>query len=239
MLLYYVRHGSPIYNPDSLTPLGHRQAEAVGRRLALHGIDRVFVSSSVRAQQTAQPLCELLRKEPTVLDWTNESYAWRDMCCPRDDGKGDFWGWGVPSMRAKLLSPEVAALGANWFDHPFFAGTRFREGILRVRRETDAFLASLGYEHDHARGVYRAVRPHAERIALFAHEGFGKLFLSELLDVPYPLFSTRFELAHTGLSIIEFPDEGDMTVPRVLQHSSDAHIYAEGLPTKFQDRIYL
>ena len=29
MLFYYVRHGDPIYTPDSLTELGHRQAEAV------------------------------------------------------------------------------------------------------------------------------------------------------------------------------------------------------------------
>ena len=33
MLFFYVRHGDPIYNPDSLTPLGQRQAEAVGKRL--------------------------------------------------------------------------------------------------------------------------------------------------------------------------------------------------------------
>ena len=34
MLLFYLRHGDPIYSPDSLTPLGQRQAEALGRRLA-------------------------------------------------------------------------------------------------------------------------------------------------------------------------------------------------------------
>ena len=31
MLFFYVRHGDPIYDPDSLTPLGHRQAEAVAK----------------------------------------------------------------------------------------------------------------------------------------------------------------------------------------------------------------
>lgn len=33
MLLFYIRHGDPIYIPDSLTDLGKRQAEAVARRL--------------------------------------------------------------------------------------------------------------------------------------------------------------------------------------------------------------
>ena len=63
MILYYVRHGDPIYNPDSLTPLGQRQAEAVGKRLALYGIDEVYSSDSNRAMQTAEPTCQLLKKE--------------------------------------------------------------------------------------------------------------------------------------------------------------------------------
>ena len=33
MLLFYVRHGDPIYKPDSLTELGHRQAEALVARM--------------------------------------------------------------------------------------------------------------------------------------------------------------------------------------------------------------
>ena len=37
MLLFLIRHGDPIYDPDSLTPLGKKQAEAVAKRLALYG----------------------------------------------------------------------------------------------------------------------------------------------------------------------------------------------------------
>ena len=32
MIFFYVRHGDPIYNPDSLSPLGERLAEAVRER---------------------------------------------------------------------------------------------------------------------------------------------------------------------------------------------------------------
>ena len=48
MLLFYVRLGDPIYDPDSLTPLGESQAEAVGKRLAFYGLDEVYASSSNR-----------------------------------------------------------------------------------------------------------------------------------------------------------------------------------------------
>ena len=63
MLFFLIRHGDPIYNPDSLTPLGERQAEAVGKRLALYGVDKIFASTSKRAEQTAVPTCEMLKKE--------------------------------------------------------------------------------------------------------------------------------------------------------------------------------
>ena len=39
MILYYVRHGDPIYDPNSLTPLGMRQAEALAKRFGIYGLD--------------------------------------------------------------------------------------------------------------------------------------------------------------------------------------------------------
>lgn len=75
MLLFYIRHGDPIYNPDCLTSLGHRQAEAVAKRLALYGVDRIFASTSTRALQTAQPTAEITKKEVCQLDFCNESHA--------------------------------------------------------------------------------------------------------------------------------------------------------------------
>ena len=46
MIFYYIRHGDPIYDPDSLTPLGEKQAEALAKRLALYGIDKIYSSPS-------------------------------------------------------------------------------------------------------------------------------------------------------------------------------------------------
>ena len=63
MLLFFLRHGDPIYSPDSLTPLGRRQAEALARRLARYGVNQIFASSSKRAMETAQPACEMMKKE--------------------------------------------------------------------------------------------------------------------------------------------------------------------------------
>lgn len=63
MLFFYVRHGDPTYNPDALTPLGRRQAEAVGRRLSAFGVDKIYASTSTRAIQTAQPAAEMMKRK--------------------------------------------------------------------------------------------------------------------------------------------------------------------------------
>ena len=66
MILFIIRHGDPVYTPDSLTQKGRLQAEAVAKRLAVHGLDRIFVSPKGRARMTAQPTCELVQKPMTA-----------------------------------------------------------------------------------------------------------------------------------------------------------------------------
>lgn len=41
----------------------------------------------------------------------------------------------------------------------------------------------------------------------FAHQGFGMAFLSEILDIPYPMFANHFDICHTGMTVIEFKEE--------------------------------
>ena len=73
MILYYVRHGDPIYNPDGLTPLGKRQAEACARLLCRTGLDEIYSSTSQRAIDTATPTAEILKKEIKLLDFAHEA----------------------------------------------------------------------------------------------------------------------------------------------------------------------
>lgn len=230
MLLFYIRHGDPIYDPDSLTPLGKRQAEAVAKRIALHGIDRIFASTSNRAIQTAQPTSEITKKEITLLDFCNESHAWEEFAIPDQDGRYD---WACFSKRTLPLfvSPEVYQLGDKWYDYPAFQEFKFKQGIERVNREVDAFLLSLGYEHDREKRSYKAVNPNEEHVALFAHQGFGMNFMSSVLDIPYPQYSAHFDMCHSGMSVIEFKNIDGIVIPRVLMVSNDSHIYKEGLPT--------
>ena len=237
MLLFYIRHGDPIYDPDSLTPLGKRQAEAVAKRLALYGIDRLYASSSTRAIETARPTSEITKKDMTILDWCNESHAWREMTVTRADG-AKTWCFADESMRRTFSRADVRALGRKWYEHPAFADTTFAQGIQRIQTEADAFLKSLGYAHNLEENRYEAERPNDERVALFAHQGFGLAFLSCVLDVPYPILSTHFDMTHSGMTVIEFANRAGSVIPCALTLSDDAHIYREGLPTRYENRVY-
>lgn len=235
MLLYYVRHGDPIYNPDSLTELGHAQAEALAKRLSILGFDKIYASSSNRARQTAEPTCRALGMEAEILDWCNEGYAWRDLTVTNEKGN-KCWAFQSHSTSLLLASPEIKALGKDWYSHPFFDGTSFKPGFERIENETYKFMASLGFIHDKENNCYTVAKQQYGRVALFAHQGFGLAFLSALCDIPYPEFCTRFDMGHTGVTVIRIHgNEGEKCIPKILQLSNDSHLYKEGVSTKYQN----
>ncbi len=236
MLLFYIRHGDPIYNPDSLTPLGERQAEALAHRLSLFGLDRIYASTSNRAKLTAKPTCEMLKLPMTELDWCNEGHAWNQLALPDATGK-QKWIFQNDLYRALLASSEISALGQEWYNHERFRDTSCRAGIERIQRESDAFLAELGYRRIEGERIYKAERPNDQRVALFAHQGFGLTFLSCLLQIPYPIVTSHFDMGHSGMTVIEFQARDGIAIPKVLQLSNDSHLYRERLLTGYQNGI--
>ncbi len=236
MLLYYIRHGDPIYDPDSLTPLGERQAEAIGRRLAVYGLDEIYTSPSNRAQLTAKPTCELLKKEPTVLPFVDEGLAARDYGVSTENGSRT-WGFYHPATRALLNAPEARALGDDWYTHPSLAHTRYAIGVPLMQTAVDDFMLAQGYRHDRTAHHYIPETPHDRRIAIFAHQGAGLAFLSALLDIPYNVYCLHYDIGLTGMTVINFSIVGGVVIPQVLQHSGDGHLYREGIGTRYNNGL--
>ena len=255
MLLFYIRHGDPNYEPNELTPLGVRQAEALARRLSRYGLDELYVSSSERARETAAPTEQLLKKQAVMLDWLNEDYAYREQSVPTEDG-GSCWAFFRQDYIDLLTSREIRDLAGKWYEHPAFSGTDFAKGHLRLRREAREFLDNLGWEWDEERGQYRnrnyeASEPEPykpevktaafmrdKRVAVFAHHGVGTNFLSAVLDIPYPEICLKTNIGHTGLSVIYFDDAKHYAVPQLLTLSDDGHLLMENMPTAYNNAIY-
>ena len=233
MLLFYIRHGDPIYNPDSLTPLGRRQAEALAKRLALFGVDKIFTSPSERAKMTAAPLADITGITPEILPWAHETDAHRDLGGLDETGHRR-WLFELPAYRRLFLSRSVRERGMNWTEEPALACAKFD----RLRNGVYDFLAGLGYVHDGENFCFRTERTDGadeERVAVFAHHGVGLAFLSCVLDIPYPQFCTHFNMEHTGMSVVRFDNWEGTCYPRLLQLSCDSHLYREGLPLRYRD----
>jgi probable phosphoglycerate mutase len=135
-------------------------------------------------------------------------------------------------------SKEIRDLGDRWFEHPKFSKYNYEKGINRIYDNADSFFESLGYEHIRYTGKYKVKESNEQRVALFAHQGFGLAFLSCLLDIPYPMFCTHFDMCHTGVTVIDFSEHDGYCVPKMLTLSLDSHLYREGLPTKYNNHLY-
>ena len=235
MILLVIRHGEPVYDPDSLTELGKQQADALAKRLAVHGLDRVFVSPLIRAKMTAEPTCRALGLNWTVEDWMSEEAAWAQMSCVGEDGVRR-WLFHQPDFIEHI--GDVKALGDRWYEAPCFAARDMKAGYKRITDASDAFLSRLGYVREGWR--YRIEKPNEERVACFCHHGFGTTWLSWLLGVSPAALWGNFEINHSGVTVLYFENRpSGYTSPRCICLSDSSHIYAEGLPFYYERRIGL
>ncbi len=234
MIFYYIRHGDPVYNINTLTPLGYQQASALSKRFLIYGLDEIYSSPSERAILTARPTCELLKKDMKLLEWTNEDLAWKELTCDVPGGRN--WCFQDKKHIEKFHNLKGDSL-EKWCENDLFRETNLKNGITRIDKEVDDFFLSLGFEHDREKARYRVIEQNKKRIALFAHQGFGLAFLSSLLDIPYPIFCTRFDLGHSSVTVINFEDTSEYTYPKILQLSDNSHCYKEGILAPYQNKI--
>ena len=234
MLLYIIRHGDPIYTTDTLTERGKMQAEAVGKRLAASGIDRIFTSPMGRARETAVPLCRILGKEPIVEDWTHEIEDER--LTPFPDGK-----LKSISLVQNTYYRENGGIDLDYAHAYECVGIResgMKEKVKDIEEKGNIFLEKLGYKKEGDN--YRILFENNEKVALFCHAAFGRAWISTLLHIPLHIMWSSFEYTHTGVTVIEFKNnENGITAPRCLVYSDISHLYAEDLDLIYNNDVEL
>ncbi len=234
MLLYIIRHGDPNYRDDCLTPKGKRQAEAVARRLAVHGLDEIYSSPMGRARETAQPTCELLNKTCMIEEWCSEQLAWDQLAGVNAAGNKN---WCFSQQNTNYKNDDTINLYQGWetlecFQH--VPGARI--GYERIERDSDAFLKRLGYERQGC--IYKILEPNDKRVAVFCHQGFGLTWLSQLLAIPPQIFWATFDLSLSSITILHFENHTNgLTTPKCLCLSDLSHIYEDRLPLDYNNRI--
>ncbi len=222
MRLYIVRHADPDYENNTITPAGHAEAEALAPRLAREGIDRIYSSPLGRALHTAEYTAGATGLEVKVEDWAYELHTMRM-------GDGPCAGSMAWDLHGEIIrdDPYFARLG-KWHTMPPLDDPLFHREVLRVRRDSDAFVSRLGYRREGGR--YRVVEPHTEKVVVFCHNGLGLTWLAHLLALPLPLVWSGFWLAPTSVSCVLFDQRSeDWATPRALCVGDTSHLHAAGL----------
>jgi len=223
MRLFIIRHADPDYPNNTITPAGHLEARALAERLAKLGLDRIYSSPLGRAVDTARYTADAFGLTPVIQPWTAE-LSWAHI---EQDGLGKSMPWDVHGHTVRRWKEEPTA--ANWHTLPPLDRPEFREGFARIRSDSDAFLAALGYRHED--GVYRVERGSREKIAVFCHGGFGLTWLAHLLQIPPPLMWAGFFLPPSSVTTVLLDERGGgVAVPRCLGVGDISHLHAAGLP---------
>lgn len=225
MLLYLIRHGEPDYSTDTLTEKGKKQAELCADRLAVSGIDRIFSSPMGRARETAQPLAGRLNLPVGIEEWAYEIGEESKILFP--DGKMRTQSCLSPAFlhaeRYRGLDVETSLAEVYGVSHESFV-ERYRQ----LSEGVDGFLAKLGYER-RADGLYEAVAPNEEHVALFCHCGMMRILLSHIYHVPHQFFAATLFCNYTGITILDFDSrDGRLLVPQLFSYGDTGHLYANG-----------
>lgn len=225
MRLLIIRHADPDYPNKTITPAGHLEAQALAKRLAVQGLDRVYCSPLGRAIHTMRYTAEALGMPHAIEEWTQEIGGWR----VDQDPLGACASWDVHGEIVRAQKPYSTQ--DDWYHRPPFDAPVFKEYYTRLQTHSDEFLTRHGYEREGGR--YRPVRPNRERIAVFCHGGFGLTWLAHLLEVPVPIMWVSFFLPPSSVTTILFDERTKQwAVPRCIGLGDISHLYEAGLPVQ-------
>ncbi len=225
MRLLIIRHADPDYPNKTITPAGHLEAQALAKRLATQGVDRIYSSPLGRAIDTMRYTADALGMAHTIEEWVQEIGGWSI----EQEPLGRCSAWDVHGETVRAKRPLVTH--DNWHTQPPFSDPIFRERFEQLQTSSDAFLARHGYVREGGR--YRSVNPNRERIAVFCHGGFGLTWLAHLLEIPVPLMWAGFFLPPSSVTTILFDERTEeWAVPRCIGLGDVSHLYQAGLPVQ-------
>lgn len=230
MILYIIRHGEPNYATGALTEKGWLQAEAVGKRMAKLGIDRIYASPLLRAQQTAEPACRLLGLEKTTEEWSHEIGDERLTSFP--DGEMKSISFVQNTYFRQNGNMDLSFSKAYECDG--IKQSEMKKAVDYIEKNGNEFLERLGYKEEN--GIYRIIRPNNDRVALFCHAAFARAWVSVLLHIPLHIMWAGFDYDYTGVTVIEFANnENGITAPKCHHYADHSHLYAEGIESAVND----
>lgn len=231
MKLLFIRHADPDYENDALTPKGVHEAELLAERIVKTPIDEYYVSPMGRAQLTAKPSLERLKKEAVTYDWLQEFIP--QIVRPDSPERTHIcWDWLPQDWTVR----EHFYRYDEWLNDDILEAGNIREHATYVWDKLDAFLSEHGYERD--KHYYRAVRPNNDTIAFFCHFGVTALMLGHLIGASPMVLWHGFCAAPTSVTTV-YTEERRQGIAsfRVASFGDISHLYAADEPPAFSARF--
>jgi len=191
-------------NHINLTPLGNKQAQALGTFLAetekTHGFHRIFASTAVRAQQTAK-LCLQAMKAANGANWNSVEIESSDELLEIE--MGDFVG----HERVNVYTPAVIE---EINKDPWNFAPPNGESMKQVEERVSTFIKKniTGPFLDGANPPDQDVaQPSVLTVVIFFHGLAIKCFLRHILE-SNPALTYKFVIHNTSVSELLYDDQG-------------------------------
>ncbi len=226
MKLYFIRHGDPDYEKDSLTEKGFREAELLADYLhkARFHIDYCYISPLGRAKDTARPALDRLGLNAIEQEWLKEfpSRIWRP---DRADRKMICWDW-LPS---DWTGDDAFYSYEHWMENERMSEGGVGEEYRRVTSSFAALLKRHGYVKEGR--VFRAEKANNDTVAFFCHFGVTCVMLSYLLSIPPMVLWHGFVAAPTSVTeaVTEERRKGTASF-RIMEFADITHLKLAGEP---------
>lgn len=223
MRIIFVRHGHPDYRTDTLTELGHKQAEAAATRLRDENIDHIFSSSCGRARQTAEHIASPKGMEVELLDFMRE-ISWGSINGDEIYMNGHPW-----RTVEKMVSENQSLLSPEWRTEEAFCNNKVKLHADKVAENLDAWLATLGFVREG--DYYRVGKPKYDTILLASHGGSSSAALAHLFNLPFPYLCYTVCPNFTAITVVTLHGEEDSLISPRFELVNDA-THIRGITTE-------
>lgn len=216
MNIYIVRHGDPDYASDSLTALGHKQAELLSQKIKNIKPAEVYQSSMGRAKQTAQHSLNKWNMSPVTCEWL------RELCW--GDNSGDAYSTASPWVINENYIKEKGyfTVGDDWKKLPELVNDRLVEDVESRIKSLDDFMKNHGYVRKGQ--LYDAVNPNDKDIFIFCHGGLGCVLLAHFLNVSFWHMISHCGLKVTSVSKICFSETKGLCAAQIDYLNDTSHL---------------